>query len=261
MLNRRNFVALAAGWPLLQAQAQVVDLSDAINKAGRQRMLSQRMGKAWLAMVHGVEVGTAQQVLDKSMLQFDRQLADLKAYAPDATVLETYTQLDAAWNDYKLTLVSATPSKERAAKVLQLDARVLALAHKGTLQYEAVMGKPLGKLVNIAGRQRMLTQRMAKFYYAAKLPVDANTAATEIGKARSEFITAMATLRNAPEATQRIRDELQLADGQWVFFDVALQRLHEGQIRSKAMSEVFVASENLLSVMDSVTELYSAIKV
>ena len=34
------------------AQAQVTDLNDAINKAGRQRMLSQRMGKAWLALAH-----------------------------------------------------------------------------------------------------------------------------------------------------------------------------------------------------------------
>jgi hypothetical protein len=40
--------ALALALPC--AQAQVVDLSDAINKAGRQRMLSQRMGKAWLAL-------------------------------------------------------------------------------------------------------------------------------------------------------------------------------------------------------------------
>eukprot|EP01041_Mallomonas_annulata_P034976 gene34976-57850_t len=34
----------------LPARAQVADLSDAINKAGRQRMLSQRMGEAWLAL-------------------------------------------------------------------------------------------------------------------------------------------------------------------------------------------------------------------
>jgi hypothetical protein len=45
-----------------------------------------------------------------------------------------------------------------------------------------------------------------------------------------------------------------------VFFDIALQKLQGGQGSSKSLSEVFVSSENLLSVMDRVTGLYSAIK-
>ena len=67
LLNRRTIIAAAAGLPWLGAHAQVSDLGDAINKAGRQRMLSQRMGKAWLALVHGIEKSTAQSALDKSM--------------------------------------------------------------------------------------------------------------------------------------------------------------------------------------------------
>ena len=153
-----------------------------------------------------------------------------------------------------------TPSRDTAASLLQLDAKVLALAHQGTVQYEAALAKPVGKLVNVAGRQRMLTQRMAKFYLAATLPVDASVAATEIGKARSEFTSAMELLRNAPEATLRIKDELLLADAQWVFFDMALKQLQEGAQRPKPMADVFVSSENLLAVMDRVTGLYSAVK-
>ena len=117
----------------------------------------------------------------------------------------------------------------------------------------------LSDAINKAGRQRMLSQRMAKFYLAARLPVDASTAATEIGKARGEFIAAMGQLRNAPEATARIKDALDLADGQWALFDMALQRLQTDQTK-KPLTEIYVASENLLSVMDTVTGLYSAIK-
>lgn len=111
-----------------------------------------------------------------------------------------------------------------------------------------------------AGRQRMLSQRMAKFYFAAALPVDADKASAEIGKARTEFLAAMDVLRNAPEATPKIKDELQLADGQWFFFDAALQRLQAANRSAKAGSDVFVTSENLLGVMDKVTGLYAAIK-
>jgi Type IV pili methyl-accepting chemotaxis transducer N-term len=264
-MQRRHLLASLGALPWLSsvslpAQAQVSDLSDAINKAGRQRMLSQRMGKAWLALVHGIEVSSARQVLDKSMALFDRQLVELKAFAPNANIKASYTELEAHWSDYKAALVGSAPGKSGAAHLLQLDAKVLALAHQGTVQYEAALNKPLGKLVNVAGRQRMLSQRMAKFYLAARLPVDAGVATAEIGKARGEFMSAMVLLRDAPEATARIKTELQLAEGQWVFFDHALQKLQVAQSGNLPLREVFVASENLLSVMDDVTGLYSAMK-
>ena len=84
MQRRHILIALSAAATALPfaAQAQVIDLNDAINKAGRQRMLSQRMGKAWLALVLGVEPAAAQLALDKSMSLFDRQLVELKAFAP-----------------------------------------------------------------------------------------------------------------------------------------------------------------------------------
>ena len=50
--NRRHFSGLALGLGLtgLPAWAQVKDLNDAINKAGRQRMLSRRAAKAYMAL-------------------------------------------------------------------------------------------------------------------------------------------------------------------------------------------------------------------
>jgi len=118
----------------------------------------------------------------------------------------------------------------------------------------------LNDAINKAGRQRMLSQRMAKFYLAASLPVDTAAANEEIRRSRAEFVKAMEILRNAPEATPRIKEELQLADGQWVFFDAALNKIQSGA-NAKSAQDVFVSSENLLSVMDRVTGLYSAIKV
>jgi hypothetical protein len=127
------------------------------------------------------------------------------------------------------------------------------------VQYETALNRPVGKLVNVAGRQRMLSQRMAKFYFAAMLPVDASLASAEITKSRTEFLSAMDLLRNAPQVTERIRSELQLADGQWFFFDQALKNMQTPGANAKALSDVCVTSENLLSVMDRVTGMYATL--
>ncbi|MBT2334071.1 type IV pili methyl-accepting chemotaxis transducer N-terminal domain-containing protein [Variovorax paradoxus] len=258
-MKRRLFIASSA-LAAAGVRAQVADLNDAINKAGRQRMLSQRASKAYLALVQKVETRNAQQVLDKSIALFERQLVELKAFAPSPAIRSTYDALDGAWGDFKRELAGLTPGKEEAARIVRLDAAVLALANQGTTQYEAASGKPVGRLVNIAGRQRMLSQRMAKFYLAGAMQIDAAGSAAEIARSRTEFLAALDILRNAPEATPQIRQELVLADAQWMFFNRGLQRLDGAGASPALMSDVFVSSENLLAIMDRVTGLYSDLK-
>ena len=256
-INRRLFCSLALSATAgSRAYAQVANLGDAINKAGRQRMLSQRMGKAWLGLGQGIQSDSARRVLDASMALFDRQLVELKAFAPAGETRNTYVQLEAVWSDYKAILVGASPTQEKAKTMLDQSGKVLALANKGTGLFEQQSGKPAGKLVNVAGRQRMLSQRMAEFYLAKNWNVDTANSQAEMIKARDEFVPALEILRNAPEATSEIKQELQLADNQWLFFDNALK---SNNASAKSATDVFVTSENLLQVMDRVTGMYAKI--
>jgi hypothetical protein len=258
MMNRRSLVLGLAACGF-SSQAQVSSLSDAINKAGRQRMLSQRMAKSWLAVLMGVDTAQAQMVLDRSMSLFDRQLVELKSYASNDALKLTYQQLDQVWGDFKTTLVGQAPNRAQAMRLLELDAAVLKLANQGTGQFETLSTKPAGRLVNMAGRQRMLSQRMAKFYYSASMSVDTDQSRSELQKARTEFLAAMQTLKNAPEATARIKEDITLAETQWVFFDQALQKIGTAAA-AKSHSDVFITSENMLSSMDRVTSLYASMQ-
>ena len=253
-LNRRTFcvstLAMASA-----SHAQVSGLADAINKAGRQRMLSQRMGKAWMSLGLGIEVESARRVLNQSTTLFDRQLAELKAYAPLGEIRDTYLQLEAAWSSYKI-LLGAAPIQGQGKPLLEQADQMLALAHKGTVLYEQQSGKPGARLVNMAGRQRMLSQRMAQFYLASAWNIDSASGQRQIAKAKAEFIPALEVLRTAPEATAEIMQELVLADAQWLFFDTSLKARENSP---KTASDVFVTSENLLQIMDRVTSLYARI--
>lgn len=261
-MQRRDALAalsaagLAAGWPAA-ATAQVRDINDAINKAGRQRMLSQRMVKAYLAIGQGVLAEQADRLLSISQGLFDRQLVELKAYAPSPEIRTTYNQLEAAWAEFKTTMVGAAPTRAGAERLLPQGEQVLALAHRGTVQYEAVSGRPVGRLVNLSGRQRMLSQRMAALFLSASWNVRASTSVPEMTKARDEFAQAHEVLSKAPEATDAIKAELTLASNQFIFFDSALRQLRPGSAVERSMRDVFTTSERILEVMDKVTGLYA----
>ena len=87
------------------AEAQIPSVNEAINRAGRQRMLSQRMAKAWLALGQGVDKPRAEKILHDSITLFERQLDELKAFAPTPGIQATYAALEPAWQTYKRGLL------------------------------------------------------------------------------------------------------------------------------------------------------------
>jgi len=160
----KQSLALAAGasW-IAPASAQISSLNEAINKAGRQRMLSQRMAKSGLALGQGVELKRAEKILFDSMAWFDRQFVELKAYAPTPEIEASYKALEPVWSDYKSALVGSAPDRSAAPILLGLDAKVLKLTHQCTAQLEQYSGKATGKLVNVAGRQALVLQPPGQF--------------------------------------------------------------------------------------------------
>ena len=112
------FLVFLLGLGAENALAQINDINSAINKAGRQRMLSQRMAKAYFQIGQGVDVERSKKILDTSVATFDRQLVELKNYAPTPDIKNTYVSLEKTWLSYKDVLIGQAPSPDNGRKVL-----------------------------------------------------------------------------------------------------------------------------------------------
>jgi hypothetical protein len=248
-----SYLGACAAFEPVVARAQFSGLAQVQQKASAQRMLSQRMSKAYLLLGMGVSTTKARRVLDDSLARFERQQVELMHFAPSDPLKTTYADLQSAWTQYKLVLAGQDPHRDRVAELIDLDGKMMRLADQGTVQLVQRAGAT-ANWVDLSARQGMWSQRAAKFFLvrAWQTPVPGAEAALE--QARTEFLAGLEALEQARDATPAIRQELELARQQWVFFDIALSQ--RGGM-SRSADHVFGASENLLSLMERVTTLYA----
>lgn len=76
--------------------AQLSD-SEAMNMAGLQRSLSQRMVKNYLMLGADVRVDAAQRQLQETVERFDASQKALAGYAPTAEIKAALAKVDATW--------------------------------------------------------------------------------------------------------------------------------------------------------------------
>lgn len=236
------------------AQAQIANINDAINKAGSLRYAANRLAKAYFQIGMGVDADRSRRILDSQIAMYDRRVVELKNYAPTPEIKESYTALERAWSGYKDLLVGAKPNPEAGRKIVGVSEEVVAIANKATGQLAAHSGTTQGKLVNISGRQRMLSQRIAKYAQAQAWGVAPADAQAEINKSRAEFSQMLGELAAAQINTPQIKEELDLGKQQWMFFEQAL--MGRGGDKKANSTNVATTSERILEVMDNVVGMY-----
>jgi|TARA_Y100000310_G_C20639132_1_gene792883 hypothetical protein len=229
-------------------------MEQAINMAGRQRMLSQRIVKAYSQLQMSlVPVRSRKELTDATAL-FESQSQSLQRYVGDEKIRKALAIVDVIWWDFK-KLISVKNSQADPRDLYYLSEDLLYASDKVVQLLQDKSENQLGRLVNISGRQRMLSQRLAKLYLLQDEGLDSTSVRAALEDAQHDFSHALELLRVAPANTDEIKVELDKVILQWAWFQNVLQQEKTGDYQLIVVD----ASEEILRLMENITGLYSSL--
>ncbi|MDO9167291.1 MAG: type IV pili methyl-accepting chemotaxis transducer N-terminal domain-containing protein [Rhodoferax sp.] len=259
-MNRLQFcigllggLAFAASPLSVRAQASPaatkMDTASAVNMAGRLRMLSQRMVKAYLLLGQGITADDARTLLQGSITQFESELAALKTFQPTPMVRSALAKLEGAWPKCR-ALLTAAPGKAGAVQLYDANEALQQAAHSATLAYEQVNATPLDHLISIAGRQRMLSQRMAKFYFYRTWGLNDDAADMELHLSRAHFTAVLIQIESSQLASAQAKAGVAQLRREWEPYQQLLFASREPTKMRSDAARVAELSERVLAATE-----------
>jgi len=233
---------------------EITSSTQAVDVAGKQRMFTQRMLKDYAMVGMGNTFGKPEEDLKTISADFQDHMESLANYTKSDEVKKSIKKVEALWIPLQKTLAES-PSKEKVEKLqIDLDA-LLKAADDTTKLFANESGKASGETVNKAGRQRMLSQRMASLYMLKVWKVEDPQFKTKLDDAMELFKTSLDELEKSDLNTDEIRILLAKVKRSFIFFEMM------SKSKSKFVPTlIYKKSNDILVNMNSVTQKYVALE-
>lgn len=254
-----------------------------VNIAGRQRMLSQRMVKA--ACLMGMDINTT-SAFDQLTQSYDLFVGSSRALRDGDAALglspETYTpvlevqkQIDRPWSIYRLVIENGINNAEiSTAELAALDDAALDLLQElnhavfVTAQAHAAAAPKvslgLAVTVDVAGRQRMLSQRAVKEACLMQLSATPDEHAAQLRETIDLFDRSLSALREghatagiiAPPSPEVARKLAEVAELWRPIRTTLTDAARTGTLSSQDLGRLAIDAEPLLRTMNEAVGLY-----
>jgi nitrate/nitrite-specific signal transduction histidine kinase len=235
------------------ANAEISTLNEAINKAGKQRMLSQKMMKDYSMVGMNMKFNNPSKQLTESVALFDTTIDELTKFIKDKDASKTLAEVKTLWATIKPELTSS-PKKEKALELFKKIDKLLELTNKATNLIVKSAKVSSGEIINISGKQRMLAQRLGSLYMLKVWSIGMDE--EKLQSTIKEFASAQKKLEEFPKNTDAINSGLADVKKDFAFFEIL------GASKSKKYIPSLIArsSNKITNKMNTVTKLYVEIK-
>ncbi len=238
--------------PTKTATVETKDSStELLNLAGKQRMLSQRIAKNYFYAGMGVNTSKSSKQLKESLAQFNQTLAKLDNEVQNKKIKKMIMYINLSNDDFR-SMSSETYSLENGTLILDLSESMLEGSQYIVKALKGNSDKQSSALVDLAGKQRMLSQRIAKYYISYQAGIKDKNSIVQMKEAVKEFTEAQQKLMSNKTNSAEINTELQKVNKLWkVVYDFYLD-IEEGGLPVI----VYNTTDDIMKEMNIVTDMY-----
>lgn len=202
----------------------------------------------------GNAYGNPKEDLKQTMHDFEEHMELLYRFTNDPVIKKSIEKSKALWEPVKKTLMEQ-PEKEKAKMLQPKLETLLKCADDTTKLFAKATGKKSGEIINISGRQRMLSQRMAGLYMLKVWGVDDPKFKQKMDQAMKLFKDSLELLIKYEKNTPEISGLLQKVKRSFMFFEIM------NRSSSKFIpSLIYKKSNEILKDMNTVTGLYASME-
>lgn len=235
----------------LLAKEKNIKTIELIDIAGKQRMLSQRIAKDYLYIHKQIAVNKTEKELKASLDIFFKAQKTLIYSIEDEEIKNLLDFVEISSDELNKTIHKPF-SIENAQLILDLTESILEGSQYIVDSLKNSIKKEESRIIEISGKQRMLSQRIAKYYIAYQSGIKDKNTLRSMKKTLNEFDKNLNRLLLNKSNTPLIKDKVDNINRLWKIAYRFYKNIEKGGLPLI----VFNTTDKITKKMNEITELY-----
>ena len=220
-----------------------------VNLAGKQRMLSQKMAKDYFYIGKKINKGKALKELNRSLKLFKETQKNLNSSIKDEEIRNLISFVNMSLREFE-SISKDNYSLDNGTIILDLSESLLE--GSDYVVKALTKGKASNHIIDIAGKQRMLSQRIAKYYIAYQAGIKDDNALSQMRDSVKEFNSILKELMANKTNTPQINKDLASVHTMWKIVEKFYLNIEKGGLPKI----VYSTTDDITIQMNEIVKLY-----